>query len=96
MRSYITATYEICHSNFTSGCKGKIVPVNVMKLSGGTDPRVLNPGTGRRYLGSFTPRPLSSWGKSIVTRRTRDWEGPEASVEVLERAKTLAVLGIDV
>jgi hypothetical protein len=44
---------------------------------------------------SFTPRPLSSCGNSTVTREKGKWEGPQAIAEVLEKAKVLDILGME-
>jgi hypothetical protein len=73
--------------------EGKVVPLRSIEAHLG-DRRYLllflNPGTGRGWVVSITPRPrFTSWERAPGTHCTGGWVGPRASLDAEVSGKTL-------
>jgi hypothetical protein len=53
--------------------------------SGGTAPRILNPGTRWRWAARFTLRPLYSWERAPNTHYTEGWVDHRACRNAMKR-----------
>jgi hypothetical protein len=58
--------------------------------SGGIVPRLLDLGTGWKWVVSFTPRPLYPQGKSPGTHWIGGWVGPRAILDTVVKRKILS------
>jgi hypothetical protein len=60
--------------------------------SGGIVPRILDLGTRRRWVVSFTPRPLYSQGKNPGIHWIRGWVDPRAGLDAVVKRKIPPVI----